>query len=589
MRVLVDVPAVRKVFDYWVPARLDPLVRVGCLVRVPFSGRRVAGWVVEDFVTPPSGVTLRPLASVTGFGPPPDLVELSSWAAWRWAGRRSSFLRTASPPHVVRGLPRPPPPVGTDALTLPSPVDELVAESFAAGQSVVRLPPAMDTLPFVLGVIRLASSAGPRGAEARSTLVLAPSVAEAAGVARRLREAGWPVALMPGEWAVAAAGGSIVVGSRAAAWAPAPDLAAVVVLDAHEEVYQEERAPTWNAWQVGAEQARRAGVPCVLVSPCPTLEQLDWGGLVAPSRSREREGWPALDIVDRRHDDPRHGLYSERLVRLLRSGVPVACILNRKGRARLLACTACTDLTRCEACQGAMEQASGAGILTCRRCQAERVVVCQSCGSSRLKTLRVGVTRVREELEALANVAVGEVTAQSTSIPGTSILVGTDALLHRLHPGKGRVVVAFLDFDQELLAPRYRAGEQALALLARAARLAGGRTAGGRVLVQTRLPDHEVLAAALHADPGRVAAAERPRRIELNLPPASAVAQVSGPDAAAFVAGIPPAGDPDVEVLGPDDGRWLVRAVSHAALCDTLAATPRTPGRYRIEVDPLRI
>lgn len=451
---------------------------------------------------------------------------------------------------------------------------DLVGEAFAAGQAVLRLPPATDTFPLVLGGARLGNA-----------LVLAPSVADAAAMARRVRQAGWPVALMPDGWASAAAGGSVVVGSRAAAWAPVPQLAAVVVLDAHEEVYQEERAPTWNAWQVGAGRARRAGVPCVLVSPCPTLEQLDWGRLIVASRTREREGWPALDIVDRRGDDPRHGLYSERLVRILRSGAPVACILNRKGRARLLACTACTDLTRCEACLGAMEQRSGAGNLACRRCQLERAVVCQSCGSSRLKTLRVGVSRVREELEALANVPVGEVTSQSTSVPDTTVLVGTDALLHRLHAGKAGVVVAFLDFDQELLAPRYRAGEQALALLARAGRVVGGRGSGGRLLVQTRLPDHEVLTAALHADPGRLSDPERARRVELNLPPASAVAQVSGPDAGAFVAGISPA----VEVLGPDDGRWLIRAGDHAALCDGLAAAPRPAGRYRVEVDPLRI
>jgi primosomal protein N' (replication factor Y) len=435
------------------------------------------------------------------------------------------------------------------------------------------LAPAADPWPVVAAATDLGEA-----------LVLAPSVADAASLARRLRESGRPVALLPGEWATAAAGGCVVVGSRAAAWAPVPRLAAVVVLDAHEEVYQEERAPTWNAWQVGAERARRAGAPCVLVSPCPTLEQLDWGRLVTASRSQEREGWPALDIVDRRGDDPRQGLYSEHLVRLLRSCAPVACILNRKGRARLLACTGCTDLARCEACQGAMEQPSGNCILTCRRCGATRAVVCQSCGSARLKTLRVGVSRVREELEALANVAVGEVTAQSVEVPGTSVLVGTDALLHRLRAGAVRAV-AFLDFDQELLAPRYRAGEQALALLARAARLVGGRARAGRLVVQTRLPDHEVLTAALHADPGRAAAAERPRRSELALPPAAALAQVSGPRAEAFVGGLPPS----LEVLGPDDGRWLLRAPDHKALLDALAGAPRPAGRVRVEVDPLRI
>jgi primosomal protein N' (replication factor Y) len=147
--------------------------------------------------------------------------------------------------------------------------------------------------------------------------------------------------------------------------------------------------------------------------------------------------------------------------------------------------------------------------------------------------------------------------------------------------------VAFLDFDQELLAPRYRAAEAALAMLARAARLVGGRAGGGRILIQTRLPAHEVIDAAVHADPSRLAVVEAARRAALRFPPETAVARVSGQAAAAFVAALP-AGH-GLEVLGPAQDRWLLRADDHRALCDTLAATPRPPGRLRIEVDPLRL
>ena len=65
-------------------------------------------------------------------------------------------------------------------------------------------------------------------------------------------------------------------------------------------------------------------------------------------------------------------------------------------------------------------------------------------------------------------------------------------------------VVAFLDFDRELLAPRYRAAEQAMALLTKAARLLGPRRRGGRLMIQTFMPHHEVIQAALLADPARL-------------------------------------------------------------------------------------
>ena len=302
-----------------------------------------------------------------------------------------------------------------------------VGVALASKRAVVRLAPAADVRQVVLGAIAYAG-----GGDA---LVLCPSVARAEEVAGRLRRLGFPVALLPREWAVARAGGAVVVGARAAAWAPLPATRAVVVLDAHDEAYQEESAPTWNAWQVVAERAARDGAPCLLVTPCPTLEQLAWGELVTSSREDERAGWATIDVADRRQDDPRSGLFSPALVTLLRSGGRVACVLNRKGRARLLACGSCRELVVCEKCGAVV--AEGDGRLQCRRCGTERPIVCTACGSAALKTLRAGVTRVREELEALAGAPVVEVTGDVPVQGEPRLVVGTEAVLHRVGSGQG--------------------------------------------------------------------------------------------------------------------------------------------------------
>jgi len=562
VRVLPDVAAIGRCFDYLVPDELSDQVRVGTIVRVALHGRRVRGWVVEDDVTPALGMRLQPLAKVTGWGPPAGIVELAGWAAWRWSGPRSTFLRAASPRRRVAALPQPfrasePPRAESH---------HLVTEAFSNERSVVRLPPDAD--PFVF--VSAAASLG-------DALILTPSATQAGHLLRRLRREGRAAAAWPDDWARAAVGRVTVVGGRGAAWAPVPALAAVVAIDVHDEAHQEERSPSWNGWQVAAERARRDGVPCVALSPCPTLETLEWGRLLTASRARERAGWPPIDIVDRRDDDPRSGLYSERLVRLVRGGGRVACILNRKGRARLLACAACGELARCERCGAAAEQVPAG--LRCRACGFERPPVCAACGSQRLKILRPGVSRVAEELEALVGAPVGEITSQTATTPVTPVVVGTEAALHRLDAADA---VAFLDFDQELLVPRFRAGEHALALLARAGRLVGGRR--GTILVQTRVPDHEVLDAAVHADPGRLTTAELARREALRLPPYTALAEVSGSDAATMVASLPPS----VESLGPDGDRWLVRAPDHTILCDALASVTRPRGRVRVVVDPAR-
>jgi len=436
---------------------------------------------------------------------------------------------------------------------------------------VLRLPPGADAFVVVEEAVR-------RG----STLVVCSSIAVAGAVARRLVRAGLPVALMPERWAEAAAGGRVVVGARSAAFAPVPGLAAVVVLDAHDEAHRSEASPTWSSVAIAEERAQRAGVPCALVSPCPTVELLAGRRLVTVPRAEERVGWAVLDVVDRRGADPREGLWSPRLVEVVRRSERVVCVLNRKGRARLLVCRSCREVIRCERC-GAASSEEGDG-LTCTRCGLTRPRVCQVDGSSALASIRVGVTRAAEELAKLAGRPVAEVTGASGELPANDVLMGTEAVLHRVARADA---VCFVELDQELLAPRVGAAEQAFALLARAARLVGPRSAGGRVLVQTRLPHHPAVLAALHGDPARLADAERPVREALAFPPCTAMARVSGKSAERFVKAL--ASQPLVDVGEPADGRWLVRAPTTAALCDALSATPRPPGRLRIEVDPPRL
>jgi primosomal protein N' (replication factor Y) len=588
VRVLPDVPAIDKEFDYLVPDGVE--VSVGDVVRVELHGRRVGGWVVAVDVAPEPGVTRKPLAKVSGRGPSADLIDLAGWAAWRWAGRRASFLRTAAPPGVVRSLP-----VVDAGRVSPAGADRgpalpvWVPDALAPDRAVLRLAPGADRYPLVRAAVDAAAAAG------GAALVLCPSVTEAEALGRRLRRSGTTTAVIThaggssragaGEWALAAAGATAVIGARAAAWAPVPALRRVLVLDEHDESYQQEQAPTWHARDVAVERAHRAGAPALLASPCPTLEALGWGTLVTTDRATERSGWARVEVVDQRQVDPALGpLFSPRLVDLVRGSGRVVCVLNRTGRARLLACGACDTMARCGTCDGAVAD-EGSGRFTCTRCGTERPAVCLACGGSRFRNLRLGVSRAREELEALAGEPVAEVTATTDDGADTRVVIGTEAVLHRVARTDH---VAFLDFDQELLVPRYRSVEQALALLARAARLVERANApDGRLLVQTRSPDHPVLVAARLADPARLADSEGPLRAALGFPPTVAMAVVSGEAAPAFMDAF---GRPaDVRIQGPVDGAWRLVAPDHRVLCDALAATPRPPGRLRIEVDPLRI
>jgi len=396
------------------------------------------------------------------------------------------------------------------------------------------------------------------------------------------------VAEMPGEWAAAAGGVDVVIGTRSAAWAPCPGLAAAIVVDEHDEALQEERSPTWHARDVIVERCRRAGAPFVVLSPAPTLvavhEYAGADGVVHPPAARERAGWPRVVVVDRTDEDPwkRSLVTSELIERLRDPDLDVVCVSNITGRARVLACRSCRSLVRCEQCDAAVGLDDD-GRLTCRRCATVRPPVCQECGAGRFANLRPGVTRLREELQGAAARPVVAVTGSDDSpLANGGIHVGTEAVLHRVRAAD---VVAFLEFDSEMLAPRFRAAEQALALIVRAGRIAP------EVIVQTFSPGHEVLAAASAGDPGRLLGGERSRRELLGLPPFGALALISGSGSAEIAGQMTVIAGVEVGQVGSaGDERFVVRAGDWITLGTALDSAERPVGsRVRVEVDPARL
>lgn len=588
-RVLPDVPGLDRAFDYSVPDELRA-AEVGTIVRVSLHGRRVRGWVIGCDVASeaPTGRLLA-VRSIVSAGPPEPLVELSEFAAWRWAGPRAAFLRAASAPNGVAPTNAPEP----DVAVFPSRPAPMGLPD--APRRLVVWPPAVPRDELVACLV------DPEG----SSIVLAPDAGEGARLAAHFASEGRQVVVLTGDqsaaertvaWDAARRGACIVVGGRVAALAPVPDLRSVVVLDDADEALAEERSPAWHARDLAFERARRTGARFDVVTPAPTVEAAVLAGPpISAPRDLRRRGWPSLDVVDRREDPPGLGLLSAALGpalhRALEHGGRAVCVLNRRGRAHLLLCRGCGEPARCSRCDATV--AEGAGALVCGRCGTTGEQRCAHCGSGRFRGLKPGVVRLRDDLAGLVpHHQVLAVDASSAPLVPFDVVVGTEAVLHRAGDAARPVrLVAFLDLDQELLAPRYRAGEQALWLLVRAARLVGAREVGGVVLVQTRVPDHEVLRAVVDSDPVAALVAETTRRRDLGFPPFGGLAELSGAPAA--VAAACDALRGRLSVLGPAGSGALLRAPSTRELCDALAAVDLTParalGRLRVDVDPLRV
>ena len=580
--VITEVGALRRPLDYSVPEGFTGPTEAGSRVRVPLHGRSVQGWIIGPSTGETPASAILPISRSMGFGPPLPVVELCSWAAWRWSGTMARFLGTASPSTNVTALPAR---RATTVIDAPGGrlSDRGVELAIEPGAVVERLGPATDPIDLVIGFAAEAHSRG-----GGSVLVLEPGLGYAARLTRRLAHRGVPAVSLADAWDAARAGWPIVVGTRSTAFAPVSDLAGMLVLDAEDERFRSEGAPTWSAVDVAVERARRAGVPAVLVTSCPTPALALIDGRRAGTRTEERGGWPAVVIADRTDADPRTGWFSEELSRMGSTaldaqpdGIAVACILNRTGRAKLLACRRCGDLARCSACDAAV--GLGDDELVCPRCSAARPTICVGCGATAMKRLRPGTAQLAEELSGLLGVPTAEVTATTSpaELVGVRAVVGTEAIIHRIRRSR---LVAFLDLDSQLLASRPGAELSTLAMIGRAGRMVGGRNTEdhGVVILQTRLVDHPVVMAATHGDPDPVVSSDLDLRRSLGLPPFRAAAILRGPGAESLADACSALG---IERRPLGEGRIAVMAADSASLADALERAGRPKERVTVSVD----
>ena len=427
------------------------------------------------------------------------------------------------------------------------------------------------------------------------TLVIVPTVVRARLFAASLKRHGLTVAVLPDEWDSAAGGVDVVIGSRTAVFARVPHLRSVVVIDEHDDSLREERTPTWHARDVAIERARQLNISCVLVSALPSVAAKVWAGdrVVRSVEQDAASEWPTIQLIDRTLDERWSNslLSSEFIAELRDHSRRIVAVLNTKGRARLLACASCKSLARCAACDAAVEIGTN-GQFSCPRCSTQRPQVCMKCSSAKFLTLKPGVSKLREEIAQAAGRKIAEVVEvtgggdDAVAIDQSKMLfVGTEAALHRVHEAD---TVVFLDIDQELAAPRYRASEIVGSLLVHAARLVGRSEIGGKVMVQTHSIDSPVLQAmaSLHIDQYLQSVSEM--RSFMKLPPFGALAQLSGTNIDAAMNEL--RNNVFVHISASNDGSYLVKASDWHVLADALSEIEAVKGvRLKVQVDPSRV
>ncbi|CAN5693148.1 primosomal protein N' [soil metagenome] len=364
----------------------------------------------------------------------------------------------------------------------------------------------------------------------------------------------------------------IAIGARSAIFAPVHDLGAIIVDEEHEASYKQSEAPRYHAREVAVVRAAAARSVCVLGSATPALEswhnvQRDKYRLLELPDRVEGRPLPPVEIIDLRMERhleaaspvPRAGplILAEALVdaineRLLRRE-QIILLLNRRGYATFVQCRACGNVWHCDDCNVSLTYHRGRKRLVCHYCLHEEPPPerCTVCSSEEVSFRGVGTEQVEREVgETFPRARIARMDVDTTSAKWAhhdilervgagdiDILLGTQMIAKGLD-FPNVTLVGVINADVAMNLPDFRASERTFQLLTQVAGRAGRGPRGGLVLIQTALPQHYAIRAALQHDYAGFAERELKERASPQYPPHTRLCNIviSGTEEAAVEA-----------------------------------------------------
>lgn len=337
----------------------------------------------------------------------------------------------------------------------------------------------------------------------------------------------------------------VVIGTRAAAYAPVANLGLVVCWDDGDSSLVEQRAPYCHARDVlllraSAENTAALFAGFSMSSEAARLVRTRWASHVRAPRALVRDYSPRIFSTGSEFELARNPLAAmariphlafEHARRALARG-PVLVQVARSGYIPSFSCERCRMPARCGECSGPLSVASGSSVPSCSWCgHLAQQWRCSECGFTHWRYSAAGATRTAEELgRAFPNVPV-----ISSAGDHVRASVGPEPALVVATPGAepvafgGYAAALLLDADKMLRFDSLRAPEAALRRWLNAAALVRPAALEGTV-VTTASPS-PVEQALVRWDPAWFAREELEERAQTGLPPAVRTAAVTGAEA----------------------------------------------------------
>jgi primosomal protein N' (replication factor Y) len=360
----------------------------------------------------------------------------------------------------------------------------------------------------------------------------------------------------------------IVIGARSAIFSPVPNLGLILVDEEHESSYkQTDEMPCYHARDVAVMRGKLSSATVVLGSATPSFESylnaLNGKYTLTTLKQRaEKATLPQILLIDMQREFAKKKgftLFSDPLLtaieKRLQLGEQSLLFLNRRGYHTAQVCSSCAHVIQCPNCDTNLTYHLGENLLACHLCDHRLSPPPRSCpechNHESFKYKGAGTEMVERALHAIfPEIRTLRLDADTTRHKGShqllfkqfragkaDLLIGTQMIAKGLH-FPSVTLAAILNADASLTIPDFRSSEQVFQLITQVAGRAGRGALPGEVLIQTQMPDHPVIQAAMKQDYAAFYAQETEVRKLFDYPPFTYLVKVTltGPSSPATLA-----------------------------------------------------
>ncbi len=308
----------------------------------------------------------------------------------------------------------------------------------------------------------------------------------------------------------------IIIGARSAIFAPAVNLGLIIIDEEHDESYQSEMMPRYDAREVAEYLVNDKNIPLVLGSATPdmnTFHKTETGEyeLLTLSKRANNSNLPTVEIVDLRQElsNGNKSMISKKLheeiEKNLEAKKQTILYLNRRGFSTFVICRDCGYTVKCKRCDITLTYHKYEHKLRCHYCgyEQDEVRVCPECHSENIRYFGTGTQKLEEEIKKLFPTAstirmdVDTVSKKNSheqilnkfKEENIDILIGTQMVV-KGHHFPNVTLVGVIAADGSLNIGDFRANEKTFQILTQVAGRAGREKDEGKVIIQTYNPDN---------------------------------------------------------------------------------------------------